>query len=82
MELIPFSGAIRLFIVSGIFLLTSCTSTEWQKVAKTGNSESRFMADIGYLADDKLEGRAFGTKGEYLAGNYIAKRFDLLEQAA
>src|SRR5687767_2817494 len=79
MELIPFSRAIRLFIVSIIFLLLSCTSTEWQKVAKTGNSESRFMADIGYLADDKLEGRAFGSKGEYLAGNYIAKRFDLLE---
>lgn len=36
------------------------------------------MADIGFLADDKLEGRAFGTEGEKKAGDYIAKRFKLI----
>lgn len=31
--------------------------------------------DVTYLADDKLEGREIGTKGEQLAAEYIAKRF-------
>jgi aminopeptidase YwaD len=32
-------------------------------------------ANIGYLADDKLEGRRAGTPGEGLAMNYIADQF-------
>lgn len=32
--------------------------------------------DVTYLADDKLEGRQTGTKGEKEAANYIAKRFE------
>lgn len=32
-------------------------------------------ADVAYLADDKLEGREIGTKGELLAAEYIAKRY-------
>lgn len=35
-------------------------------------------ADVEYLADDKLEGRQTGTKGEKLAAKYIAKRFKKL----
>ena len=37
------------------------------------------MADITYLADDKLKGRAFGSPGEKKAGDYIAKRYDLVD---
>ena len=52
---------------------------QWQRATKSGNDEAQFMADIAYLADDKLEGRAFGTKGELEAGSYIASRFKLLD---
>lgn len=34
--------------------------------------------DVEYLADDKLEGRETGTKGEIKAAKYIAKRFKKL----
>lgn len=32
--------------------------------------------NVEYLADDKLEGREFGTRGEQLAATYIAGQFD------
>jgi hypothetical protein len=36
---------------------------------------SRLKAHVGYLADDKLEGRRTGTAGEKLAYTYIEKQF-------
>lgn len=35
----------------------------------------QLKADVSYLADDKLEGREVGTKGEQLAAEYIAQRY-------
>lgn len=35
----------------------------------------QLKTDVSYLADDKLEGREIGTKGEQLAAQYIAKRY-------
>jgi aminopeptidase YwaD len=34
------------------------------------------LAHVSYLADDKLEGRRAGTKGELLAMEYISKQFE------
>lgn len=56
--------------------LLSCSSTRWSSNA---SDQEQMMADISYLADDKLEGRNFGTKGEQKAGDYIAKRFKQLD---
>lgn len=39
---------------------------------------SQLQAHIGYLADDKLEGRRAGTAGEALARTYISKQFELI----
>jgi Zn-dependent M28 family amino/carboxypeptidase len=36
----------------------------------------RIRSDVGYLADDKLEGRETGTRGYDLAADYVAKRFN------
>ena len=36
---------------------------------------SNLQSHIGYLADDKLEGRRTGTNGEKLAMDYISKQF-------
>jgi len=43
---------------------------------------AQLKADVIYLADDKLEGRATGTKGEKLAAEYIAQRFEKLGLSA
>ena len=78
MKMIPFPSIFRTIILISICFLLSCSTTQWQKATRTGNDEAQFLADISYLADDRLEGRAFGTKGELEAGNYIAKRYKLL----
>ncbi|MCB0477234.1 MAG: M20/M25/M40 family metallo-hydrolase [Crocinitomicaceae bacterium] len=40
-----------------------------------GFSQNQLRDDLGYLAQDELEGRSMGSKGEILAANYIVKRF-------
>jgi hypothetical protein len=37
--------------------------------------ENKINEDVNFLADDKLEGRQTGTKGELLAIEYLVKRF-------
>jgi len=37
--------------------------------------ENKIQEDVTFLADDKLEGRQTGTKGEKAAAEYLAKRF-------
>lgn len=39
------------------------------------HSQNQLIEDLSYLAQDQLEGRSMGTKGEKLAAEYIAKRF-------
>ena len=76
MELIPLSNLLKksFFLVS-LAILASCGSTKW---SATGTDQEQMLADITYLADDKLEGRTFGSKGEMKAGDYIAKRYKQL----
>ena len=57
---------IFLFLLAGII---SCKKES--KVA-----ENKIKDDVSFLADDKLEGRQTGTKGEVKASEYIAKRFE------
>ncbi len=81
MEFIPVTRVWSACLIMIAVLLVSCKTLEWQRVAASGKAEDRIMADISYLADDKLEGRGFGTKGEKLASDYIARRFDLVDLA-
>lgn len=37
--------------------------------------ENKIKVDVTYIADDKLEGRETGSKGEQLAAAYISERF-------
>ncbi len=79
MQIIPVSQLSRISFLFFFFAILSCSTTsEWQKAANAGSTEAKLMADIGFLAHDKLEGRAFGSEGETLAGAYIAKRYKLL----
>ncbi len=52
-------------------LSTACTDFTTDKEILASLQE-----DVGYLADDKLEGRAIGTPGEKLAAEYIAAAFE------
>lgn len=46
-------------------------------VAESVISEPALRADIKFLADDLLEGRGPGTRGDQLAQNYIISQFEL-----
>ncbi|MDX1351064.1 MAG: peptidase M28, partial [Putridiphycobacter sp.] len=54
-------------------LLTSCFFGQ-ENNTEAINEQTSYYADVSYLADDKLEGREIGTKGEILAAAYISKR--------
>ncbi|MFT6502393.1 MAG: hypothetical protein ACJASQ_002519 [Crocinitomicaceae bacterium] len=41
-----------------------------------GQNETQQYQDVAFLSNDSLEGREMGTKGELIAANYIAKRFE------
>jgi aminopeptidase YwaD len=57
-----------------VFLLAACSSPK--NISKTDTQTvNNIKAHIGYLADDKLEGRRTGTKGEELAMQYIISQF-------
>lgn len=57
-------------------LLFSSYSLSAQKLKKADQViVNNLKAHIGYLADDKLEGRRAGTAGEALALEYITKQF-------
>ncbi len=49
-----------------------------QKTAEDSILESRLRADVKFLADDLLEGRGPGTRGDLLGQRYITTQFELL----
>ena len=61
----------RLIIIVFFIGFTACKK-EYQP-------ENKIREDVIFLADDKLEGRETGTKGEKEAATYIAERFKNLE---
>jgi aminopeptidase YwaD len=60
--------------IISVVILTSCSSTK--NIIKTDTQTlDNIKTHIQYLADDKLEGRRTGTKGEELAMQYIITQF-------
>lgn len=49
-----------------------------QKAAESAITEAAIRADVVFLADDLLEGRGPGTRGDLLAQKYIESQFKLL----
>jgi hypothetical protein len=63
---------LKIFVFA--LIVTACSSPK--KVAKPDTQTlDNLKAHIGYLADDKLEGRRTGTKGEEAAAEYIRQQF-------
>ncbi|HTL09830.1 MAG TPA: hypothetical protein VL307_16265, partial [Chitinophagaceae bacterium] len=63
-----FASLFILFLVAG--------STQAQKLKKADKAViSNLEAHVGYLSDDKLEGRRAGSAGEKLATDYITAQW-------
>ncbi len=63
---------LKIFLV--VFIVTGCNTAK--KTTRTADETlNNLKAHIEYLADDKLEGRRTGTKGEEMAVEYIHQQF-------
>jgi aminopeptidase YwaD len=66
------SSMKKIFFLLGVISLTAHA----QKNKKAAKADKAIIANlqmhVGYLADDKLEGRRTGTAGEKLAYEYIS----------
>ena len=69
------------FLIISLFIVQLSFSQK-KKPPKLSKPDNLIVANlrghIGYLADDKLEGRRAGTNGEKLAGEYISQKFQEL----
>jgi hypothetical protein len=68
-----FSSPGKLFFI--VVLFASCTSSKQTTKPEADPTIDNLKSHIGFLADDKLEGRRTGTPGEELAKNYIIEQF-------
>lgn len=64
-------SSFRFFLV--LLIISGCSTQK--KIIVAEDLVPRLKDHIVYLADDKLEGRRTGTKGEELAMNYIVNQF-------
>jgi len=64
-------------LFSFFLLLVLSLSAAAQKLSKSDKlSVQNIRSHVSFLADDKLEGRRTGTKGEQLASQYIVQQFE------
>jgi hypothetical protein len=64
-----------LYKIAGfLVVLTACTAQK-QTVQTDTQTLDNLKSHVQYLADDKLEGRRTGTRGEELAAGYISEQF-------
>ncbi len=71
------SYMVRQLIASSCFILLLAGPGFSQKLKKADKAViASLQAHVGYLADDKLEGRRTGSNGEKLAMEYIAGQFE------
>lgn len=69
----------RIRITLGFLSLLLSVSVFSQKLNKADKAVIvNLQAHVGYLADDKLEGRRAGSAGEKLAGEYISNQFSAI----
>ena len=69
----PTNSGMKYFFIFFIFSFHNCFSQKIKKADKV--IISSLQAHIGFLADDKLEGRRAGTEGEKKASAYIIDEF-------
>ncbi|HKY81165.1 MAG TPA: M28 family peptidase, partial [Sphingobium sp.] len=69
---------LRSFSLACIFTLGTASPAAALADAAPAFSEQEIRADVGFLADDLLEGRDAGTRGYNLAARYVAARFEAL----
>ena len=74
------------FRIAALLLATAACSTNSKapglSLGQPLADSTRMLADISYLASDRLEGRLTGTPGNDSAAAYIARRYEALKLKA
>jgi len=78
------AGALATLTAASLAMIRPAILTDDEREASRSIRESRWRADVRFLSSDLLEGRAPGTRGDELAREYVAARFEAigLEPAA
>ena len=72
------AGTVATFTAVGLAAITPAVITTDEKKAADTIREHRIRADTRFLSSDLLEGRAPGTRGDALAREYVASRFEAI----
>jgi Zn-dependent M28 family amino/carboxypeptidase len=72
------AGVLAALTAASLAIIRPALLTEDERAATKSMRESRWRADVRFLSSDLLEGRAPGTRGDQLAREYIAARFEAI----
>jgi len=72
------AGVLATLTAASLAIIRPALLTEDEREATQSMRESRWRADVRFLSSDLLEGRAPGTRGEQLAREYVAARFEAI----
>src|SRR4030095_6399800 len=70
------AGTLATLTAASLAIIRPALLTENEREATQSMRESRWRADVRFLSSDLLEGRAPGTRGDQLAREYVAARFE------
>ncbi|HEX9189742.1 MAG TPA: M28 family peptidase [Vicinamibacteria bacterium] len=70
------AGALATITAAALAAIRPAVLTDAERAAALAIQERRMRADIRFLADDLLEGRFPGTRGDRLTRHYLAARFE------
>jgi Zn-dependent M28 family amino/carboxypeptidase len=72
------AGVLAGLTATSLAVIPPALVTDEERQASRALRETRLRADVRFLASDLLEGRAPGTRGERLAREYVASRFEAI----
>ncbi len=70
--------ALATLTAASLAMIRPAPLTEDERAAARSMRESRWRADVRFLSSDLLEGRGPGTRGDRLAREYVASRFEAI----
>jgi Zn-dependent M28 family amino/carboxypeptidase len=72
------AGTLAALTVAGLAAIGPAVLTDDERAAAQAIRENRLRAEVRFLSSDLLEGRGTATRGERLAREYVASRFEAI----
>ena len=70
------AGVLAALTATSLAVIRPALTTDEERIAAESIGERRLRADVRWLSSDLLEGRAPGSRGDRLAREYVAARFE------